>query len=117
MMDVLSKELTACGFIVYPNGDNFVMTKVATPLDNRVSEPKEYNTYEDAVLASNEFYVFREYNFTAIVRYNRGLGIEYKNISKFSAFSKEEAEKTAWKKAEIELGIGVDIREVRIRIE
>jgi hypothetical protein len=115
-MDGLNKELTASGFIVYPHGSRFSMMKVATPVDDRVMEPLNFDTYEEAANKANELYVFREYSFMAIARYNRGLGIEYKNIPEFSAATKEEAEKIAWEKAEALLGPEADVREIRVRL-
>lgn len=54
--------------------------------------------------------------FIAIVRYNRGLGIEYKNLPVIQATSIEEAKLQAAEDAErIVGGPGVDIREVRVR--
>lgn len=114
LMDGLTKELTVAGFIVYPHGSNFVMMKVATPLDNRVLGPNHFDSYEQAAEKAQELYIQREFNFSAIVRYNRGLGIEYRNIREFSAFSREEAQKIAQNKAEELLGSDADIREVRV---
>jgi len=54
--------------------------------------------------------------FTAIVRYSRGLGIEYKNLPVIQANNIEEAQMKAAEAAEKILGgPGVDIREVRVR--
>ncbi len=115
-MDGLSKELTASGFIVYPHGSRFTMMKVATPVDDRVMEPVNFDTYEEAADKANELYIYREYTFTAIARYNRGLGIEYRNIPEFTAANKEDAASIAQEKAEALLGPEADIREVRVRL-
>lgn len=55
--------------------------------------------------------------FTAIVRYNRGLGIEYRNLSSIYAMTMDEARTMAWKEAEKVLGDEekVTIHEVRVR--
>ncbi len=54
--------------------------------------------------------------FYAIVRFNRGLGIEYKNLPVIQATTIEEAKMKATEIAEkIVGGPGVDIREVRVR--
>jgi hypothetical protein len=54
--------------------------------------------------------------FVAIVRYDRGLGIEYKNLPVIQATTIEEARAEATEIAEKILGgPGVDIREVKVR--
>lgn len=55
--------------------------------------------------------------FTAIVRYNRGLGVEYRNLSNVHAFGIEEAKEKAWKEAEKVLSDekALTIHEVRVR--
>ncbi len=110
-----SEKTNAAGFVIYPQGNRFTMMKVATPVDNRTLEPTHFDTYAQAEDRVWELFLTKELRFTAIARYNRGLGIEYRNIAEFSANDPEEAQQAAEDKAYELLGEDVDIREVRIR--
>jgi molybdopterin-guanine dinucleotide biosynthesis protein A len=114
-MGNLSQELNAAGFIIYPQGSRFTMMKVGTPVDDRMLEPTHFDTYEQAADKAEKIFIHKELRFTAIVRYSRGLGIEYRNVAEFSVNDKEDAQQAAEDKAYELLGEDVEIREVRIR--
>ncbi len=94
-MDDFLKELTFNGFVIYPLINKFILQKINTPNNSLILEPKEFESYEKAVefvktLMKKEFS-----NFNAIARYNRGLGIEYKNLPLIEAKNIDEAREKA----------------------
>jgi hypothetical protein len=54
-------------------------------------------------------------DYTTVVRYSRGLGIEYKNLSIIQASNQEEATQKALQIIEETFEPTVDIREVKVR--
>lgn len=113
-MENLLRELYAYGFHIVPEGNEWVASTIRT-------EPIRSDTYEGAVKLA--YAALQEskgvttiQEFTAIVRYNRGLGIEYKNLPTIQAINLDEAKAIATINADkIVGGPGVDIREVRVK--
>lgn len=106
------------GFLVYENTGTYVLAKVAVPRDSRELASQTFATYEDAVLAGSEgiYQARSSQKFTAIVRYDRGLGIEYKTLSEFPASDLVEAKAQAAIIAEKELPKKANIKEIRVRL-
>lgn len=90
---MIQKEMAKSGIILYFENDKFILEKRLDP-----NKKKEFESYEEAIKFANNF--FENKKWTAIIRYNRGLGIEYKNINKISAATAEEAREIATKEAE-----------------
>lgn len=115
-MENLLRELYASGFHIVPEGEEWVASTIRT-------EPVRSDTYEGAVKLA--YAALQEakgvttiHEFTAIVRYNRGLGIEYKNLPTIQATNADEARAIAAISAEkIVGGPKVDIREVRVKLK
>lgn len=80
------------GFMIYPSNGKFVVKKESVPESCYSLEIKEFNTYSEAF-----DYAIEILNkpikqvWGVMLRYNRGLGIEYKNLSDVFATTKEEA--------------------------
>lgn len=94
-MDNTLKELTLNGFVIYPSDNKFILQKISMPNNAIVLPAKEFESYEQAVefvktLIKKEFS-----NFSAIARYNRGLGIEFKNLPLIEARNIDEAREKA----------------------
>jgi glyoxylase-like metal-dependent hydrolase (beta-lactamase superfamily II) len=77
-------DLMLNGFVIYPKEDKFFLEKIAVPTFPAIITAQAFDTYEQAlnyaadVLQEHKEKTLREYS--TIVRYNRGLGIEYKNL-------------------------------------
>jgi len=86
------KDLLLNGFMIYPCGNKFVVKKESVPFNLIAIEEKEYDNYEIAIEAANNMLKTPLMaDWSVIVRYNRGLGIEYKNLPDIRASNKEEA--------------------------
>jgi len=117
MNDIL-RDLLLNGFMIYPNNGKFVVKKEAIPANPAVIKESEYDTYDLAVEAAvNMLQTPQMAEWGAIVRYNRGLGIEYKNLPDVRATSKEEATAMAEMLADTVLGGSAVISEVRVRLK
>jgi hypothetical protein len=118
MNDIL-RDLLLNGFMIYPNNGKFVVKKEAVPSNPAILKESEYDSYDLAVEAAvNMLQTPQSVEWVAIVRYNRGLGIEYRNLPDVRATSKDEAHAMASRLADKVLGGGnVVISEVRVRLK
>jgi len=117
MNDIL-RDLLLNGFMIYPNNGKFVVKKEAVPTNPTILKESEYDSYDLAVeAAANMLQTPRMAEWGAIVRYNRGLGIEYRNLPDVRATSKDEAKAMAEKLADKVLGGSAVISEVRVRLK
>ena len=117
MNDIL-RDLLLNGFMIYPNNGKYIVKKEAVPTNPTILKESEYASYDLAVEAAaamlNTPIVVR---WTAIVRYNRGLGIEYKNLPDVRATDKEGAIAMAEVLAVEILGGSAVISEVRVQLK
>jgi hypothetical protein len=97
------KEAASLGILISSNGKGtFTFEKRETLLDKRVKTQEEYSSFDEALKASEQFLNMQEWQ--AIARYNKGLGVEYKNLSFIFAEAREVAKIIANKEAEKLLG-------------
>ena len=88
------------GIIIYANmHGKFILEKISTQKNDSFQDKLEYKSFDDAT-AAGWLLVNRQKEWQAIVRYDRGLGIEYKNIFSIFALTKEEAKIIALNNAE-----------------
>lgn len=86
------RELLLSGFMIYPCNGKFIVKKEKVPSSDYGLAEKEFNTYIHAVDYAIKILQTPRLQFWSVVlRYNRGLGIEYKNFSDVYAASKDEA--------------------------
>lgn len=107
-------ELNKNGFIIYPKDTSFAVQKVSTPNSPIKLEEKVFPSYEEAVNFAKSFGKKDLLLFNATVRYNRNLGVEYKNLPLIEAKDIEQARIRATALAQ-ELVGGQYIIEVRVR--
>jgi len=88
-------DLMLNGFVIYPKDDLFCLQKISTPNNPQKINEKVFPNYEAALNFAKSFMQKGLTNYTAVVRYNRGLGVEYKNLSLIEATNIEEAEAKA----------------------
>ena len=91
MSDILH-ELLSNGFMIYPSNGKFILKKeICSSSPYQISE-REFNTYKEAMQeAELIFKTPQTIEWTVLIRYNRGLGIEYKNLETVFAVSYEAA--------------------------
>lgn len=101
MNDIL-RDLLLNGFMIYPDSNGkYMMRKEAVPSNQNIIEETQFDNYDLAVdAAASLIYAPKIKNWTAIVRYNRGLGIEYRNLSDIQSTNKDDAQKIAENMAE-----------------
>jgi len=118
MNDIL-RDLLLNGFMIYPYNGKFIVKKEAVPSNLIVIKETEYDSYEFAVEAAEVMLNAPQMaDWTVIVRYNRGLGIEYKNLPDVRAANKEKAKALAeYTAGELLVGSTVVISEVKVRLK
>ena len=80
------------GFMIYPCNGKFVVKKERVPESDYLLEPSEFGTYGEAFdYAVAVLSTPRKLVWCVMLRYNRGLGVEYRNLSEVSASDHEEA--------------------------
>jgi hypothetical protein len=118
-MDDVLKDLLLNGFLIYPNGGKFTVRKESIPTNNLLIPESNYDTYELALEAAiNLLKTPKMLEWTIVVRYNRGLGIEYKNLPNVLSSTYEEAQILAEKSANKLLNDpNITISEIRVRLK
>lgn len=117
MNDAL-RDLLLNGFIIYPKDGKFVLRKESVPSNPTVMQEMEFSCYEEAsTWALNNLHA-RIADWIVTVRFNRGLGIEYKNLPDVQACTREEAKNKAKNLAELHFtDPKVVLSEVRVRLK
>lgn len=95
MGDLIVDELIKNGFVIYPKDTCFALQKVSTPISPEKLDEKVFPNYQKAVDFAKSLLEKELYNFTAIVKYNRKLGVEYKNLPLIEAKNIEIAKQQA----------------------
>lgn len=91
-MEATICELMTCGFMIYPSNGRFVVKKQAVPCSDNAIPESEVATYEEAVeLAKKLLATPILKTWSVIVRYDRGLGVEYRNLHDVVSATHEEA--------------------------
>lgn len=118
MNDIL-RDLLLNGFMIYPNNGKFIVKKEAVPSNLIVLKETEYDNYELAVEAAEAMLNAPQMvDWVVIARYNRGLGIEYKNLPDVRAENKQQAQALAERMAgEILVGSTMVISEIKVRLK
>jgi len=96
------KDLIDNGYLIYPENKGYILEKVPTQTNKKKIEKTSFETIESALLFAEKSIESKEWK--AIVRYNRGLGVEYKTLKTIEATSLEGAKLQAIKEAENVLG-------------
>lgn len=111
------RELILNGCLIYPKGNKFAFRKESVPNNNSIIEENVYDNYDLAIQAAMDFLQELEIiEWTVILRYNRGLGIEYKNFPNFKAKTREEAEVLAQNMvSKILVNSKIKVQEIRLR--
>lgn len=110
------RDLLMNGFIIFPKNGKFILKKEAVPDNEIVINETEFESYELAVECAIELLKKPQVlNWDVVVRFNQGLGIEYRNLSAVVAETHEEAQRLAEANANLTFNKMVDIIEVRVR--
>lgn len=117
-MSEILQNLIMNGFVIYPKDTQFAIRKYSVPLNVVVIEEQVFDTYELAL--SHATCLLQNCNhkeWSVIVRYNRGLGIEYRNLSEVFAEDQEKAEFAALGLARNVFKDPAQICEIRVRLK
>lgn len=115
MEDNLS-DLMSNGYMIYPSDGAFLVRKMPVPGNQRAVDPVRARNHEEAVALAMSLHrqpVSSVWSLTA--RYNRGLGVEYRNLPEVTASSHEEALRKGEELAVVVLGKNSCVAEVRAR--
>jgi len=86
------RDLLLNGFMIFPSNGKFVVKKESVPSSQFQIEPMERSSYAEAVELALELLRKPVENYWIVtVRYNRGLGIEYKNLNDVLASNYDDA--------------------------
>jgi len=86
------RDLLTNGFMIFPNHGKFIVKKESVPGNTLIIDEQEFDSYELAVEAAVDILKQPKYiEWEVIVRYNRGLGIEYRNLATVVASDKNRA--------------------------
>lgn len=117
-MDNTLRDLLLNGFMIYQHNNKFCLKKESVPSNTIIIKETIYDNYDLALEAGIQMLSAPQViKWTAIVRYNRGLGIEYKNISDISAIDEISAKKIAKELSDKIFEPTTEIHEVRVYIK
>jgi hypothetical protein len=86
------RDIMLSGFSIYPSNGKFIVKKQSVPHSDFTVDEKECDTYAEAIdFSSSILKKPRTIFWSGIVRFNRGLGVEYKNINDIEAETYESA--------------------------
>lgn len=117
MNDIL-RDLLLNGFVIFPRNGKFILKKESMPCNPTVISEMEFESCDEAIdWATNNLHV-QVYDWIVTVRFNRGLGIEYKNLPDVQASTLDYAKTIAKKEAERHfIDPKVVVSEVRVRLK
>lgn len=111
------KELSNMGFIIYENNNKFVLQKISVPNNTQTLSCQEFMTYNDAFNFAKSFIAEKNITYQAIIRYSRGLGVEYYSLPNIIAKDEIEAKTIALEKSELLKNPKVKVAEVKIKFQ
>lgn len=108
-------QMLTNGFVIYKNSEKeWILTKVQTKQSIDVIDRMIFESYDKAKVFSLNFINFKN-KWLAIVRYDRGLGIEYKTIDNIHAKNTQEAYEFAYKETLHFLNDKNMIKEIKVK--
>lgn len=111
------EELIANGFLIYLNNGKFVVKKDAVTGNPLIYDESYHEDFASALKFANDLLNLpKNLKWNAIIRYNRGLGVEYRNISEILASDYKSACENAEKEAVNLLGKEAKILEIKVKI-
>jgi hypothetical protein len=115
-MEATICELMTCGFMIYPSNGRFVVKKQAVPCSDTAISETEVATYEEAVeLAKKLFAKPILKTWSVVVRYDRGLGVEYRKLHDVVSVGHQEAVVLAEKQVGLSFDNKTRIAEIKVR--
>lgn len=109
------RDLLTNGFMIFPSQGKFLVKKESVPGNTLIIKEQEFDSYELAVEAAVEMLKKPQLiEWNVIVRYNRGLGIEYKNLPAVVASDKNKAKILAELNAAEVFDPAVNIGEIKV---
>lgn len=110
------EKLLINGFVISASNGKFIIKKDAVPCNPIVVDEVICDSYSDAIVKGMEILNTPKIcEWYAIARYNRGLGIEYKNIFDIYAENFELAKKKAEEMALNVLDENAVVLEIKVR--
>lgn len=109
------KQFSGHGITIFADGWGYSVEKHPVPGNPRRQEKKLFESIALAEafaisLLENEKKVFK-----AIIRFDRGLGVEYQTVNNIRCDDEDQAEKIAVKLAEFDSNPKINVSEIKIR--
>ena len=115
MGNINIKEFNEFGFVLYAVGNKIGLQKVITPKNNIYFGEKIFENLELAQEFIKKLITEQKKVYKAIIRFDRGLGVEYKTIENIRSNDEKEAEEIALKNSQLLKNGKTIIAEVKIR--
>lgn len=115
MGNINYQHLNEHGIVIYSLNDGFGVKKVSTPKDQRIFNETFFQNEDILKEFLNSLFDEQKKVYKAIIRFDRGLGVEYKTIDNIRCENEEEAENLALESSQLLKNSKVNIAEVKIR--
>lgn len=116
-MENFYKLFASKGFILYEENKSYIVKKVSLPHSTLKIEPVKFEAYDQAINFIKLHIDKKNQTYQAIIRYRRGLGIEYLTVPNIIAEHEDEAKTIALEKSQLLKNPKVNIAEVKLRLQ
>lgn len=103
------------GVFIYRFGENFRLCRAKTQDFAAIGNAKDFDDFDEASAAAKAIISYEKKPFKAIIRYDKGLGVEYLTVPGICAKDEAEAEVMALEKSGLLGNKDVSVSEVKIR--
>lgn len=116
-MEDFYKLFASKGFVLYEEKNYYVVQKISLPHSDLKIEPVKFETHDQAINFIKLHIDKKNQTYQAIIRYRRGLGIEYLTVPNIIAEHEDEAKNLALEKSELLKNPKVKVAEIKLRLQ
>ena len=116
-MEDFYKLFASKGFVLYEEKNYYVVQKISLPHSDLKIEPVKFETHDQAINFIKLHIDKKNQTYQAIIRYRRGLGIEYLTVPNIIAEHEDEAKNLALEKSEFLKNPKVKVAEIKLRLQ
>jgi hypothetical protein len=109
------KQIGGHGIIIFADGWGYAVEKHPVPTNPRRQERKHFESIAMAEAFAISLLEEEKKIFKAIIRFDRGLGVEYKTVNNIRCDNEDQAEKIAVKLADMDSNPKIKVSEIKIR--
>lgn len=109
------KQLSGHGITIFADGWGYAVEKHPVPTNPRQHDRKQFESLAMAEAFAISLLEDEKKVFKAIIRFDRGLGVEYQTVNNIRCDDEVQAEKIAVKLAEMDSNPKIKVSEIKIR--